>query len=115
MKRGLFLAQITCSMGIGKAPRFKLVSLKEHQIWENQFHELNTYNPTSPLGAVDGSPGPLGVVPVHALEDGSKGLPVDEAVGLGESVAESADLLVGLAEDVRCEGVHDGASWGGDL
>jgi alpha-D-ribose 1-methylphosphonate 5-triphosphate diphosphatase PhnM len=30
-------------MGIGKAPGFKLISLKEHQIWENQFHELNTY------------------------------------------------------------------------
>jgi len=27
----------------GKAPKFKLISLKEHQIWENQLHELNTY------------------------------------------------------------------------
>jgi len=26
-----------------EAPRFKLISLKEHQIWENQFHELNIY------------------------------------------------------------------------
>jgi hypothetical protein len=34
---------------------------------------------------------------------------------LGESVAESADLLVGLAEDVRCEGVHGVASIGFDL
>jgi alpha-D-ribose 1-methylphosphonate 5-triphosphate diphosphatase PhnM len=30
-------------MGMGEAPGFKLISLKEHQIWENQFHELNTY------------------------------------------------------------------------
>jgi len=30
-------------MRIGKTPGFKLISLKEHQIWENQFHELNTY------------------------------------------------------------------------
>jgi len=27
----------------GKAPRFKLISLKKHQIWENQYHKLNTY------------------------------------------------------------------------
>ena len=37
------MAQITCSMRIGRAPVFKLISLKEHQIWENQFHELKTY------------------------------------------------------------------------
>jgi alpha-D-ribose 1-methylphosphonate 5-triphosphate diphosphatase PhnM len=30
-------------MRVGKAPKFKLISLKEHQIWENQYHELNTY------------------------------------------------------------------------
>ena len=30
-------------MRVGKVSRFKLISLKEHQIWENQFHELNTY------------------------------------------------------------------------
>ena len=30
-------------MGIGKAPGFKLISLKEYQIGENQFNELNTY------------------------------------------------------------------------
>jgi len=33
----------TRSMRIGEAPGFKLISLKEHQIWENQFHELNTH------------------------------------------------------------------------
>jgi hypothetical protein len=33
----------TRSMRIGKAPGFKFISLKEHQIWENQFHELNTH------------------------------------------------------------------------
>ena len=32
----------TRSMRIGKAPGFKFISLKGHQIWENQFHELNT-------------------------------------------------------------------------
>ena len=26
-----------------ESSKIKLVSLKEHQIWENQFHELNTY------------------------------------------------------------------------
>ena len=72
-------------------------------------------NPTSPLGAVDGFPGPLGVVSVHCLDYGSEPLPVDVFVYLGESVAESADLLVGLAEDVRCEGVHGVASVGFDL
>jgi hypothetical protein len=43
VKREPFLAQITCSVRMGKAPGFKLISLKGHQIWENQFHELNTY------------------------------------------------------------------------
>ena len=42
-EKGAFLTLITRSMGIGKAQGFKLISLKEHQIWENQFHELNTY------------------------------------------------------------------------
>jgi hypothetical protein len=31
-------------MRIGRAPGFKLISLKEHQIWENQFRELNTHS-----------------------------------------------------------------------
>jgi len=43
-EKGPFLAQITYSMRMGKAPRFKLISLKEHQIWENQDHELNTHD-----------------------------------------------------------------------
>ena len=29
-------------MRVEKA-NIKLISLKEHQIWENQFHELNAY------------------------------------------------------------------------
>ena len=29
-----------------KNAKFKPISLKEHQIWENQFHELNTYKET---------------------------------------------------------------------
>jgi len=29
--------------GDRESSRIKLISLKEHQIWENQFHELNTY------------------------------------------------------------------------
>jgi len=26
----------------GESSKVQLISLKEHQIWENQFHELNT-------------------------------------------------------------------------
>jgi hypothetical protein len=26
-----------------KTPKFKPISLKERQTWENQYHELNTY------------------------------------------------------------------------
>jgi len=28
-----------------ESSKIKPISLKEHQIWENQFHELNTYSP----------------------------------------------------------------------
>ena len=42
-EKGPFLSRITRSMRIGKAPGFKLISLKEHQTWENQFRELNKY------------------------------------------------------------------------
>jgi len=42
-EKGPFLTQITCSRGIGGVPGFKLISLKEHQTLENQFHELTTY------------------------------------------------------------------------
>jgi len=38
-----FRAAIPRPIREGKAPKFKLISLKEHQIWENQYHELNTY------------------------------------------------------------------------
>ena len=43
-EKGAFWDWITRSMRIGKAPGFKLVSPKERQIWENQFHELNIYH-----------------------------------------------------------------------